>query len=302
MPPRAHLQAGGDGQLVFRPHAHAQDHQLGRQRFARREPHGQPLGRLLEGLGRLPQQHPDAVGGERFEDGGGHFLVERRQHLVLQLDERGRDAAADEVFDQLQADETGPDHDCLSDPLVDALLDAIDVGQIPEREDAVQVDARNRRPQRSRPGGQNQLVIRFFVGPIGGEVANADFLGHRVDGFDRRTSAHVELEADAQPLGRRDEELVARGDFAPHVIGQAAVGKRHVRPALQQDDFGIFRQPAGPRGRRRSARHAPHDEQFHDSNRCAVPGGIETLAAACCQETSRAPLAAPIVSDHVPAL
>ena len=76
-----------------------------------------------------------------FGNGRRHLLVERRQHLVLQLDHRGCDAPAHEVFDQFQADEAGPDHDRLLHALVHAGLDAVHVLQVSQGEDAGQVDA-----------------------------------------------------------------------------------------------------------------------------------------------------------------
>ena len=44
-----------------------------------------------------------------------------------------------------------------------SVLDAVDVLQVPQGEDAGQVDAGNRRTQRCRSGCQDQLVVGFLV-------------------------------------------------------------------------------------------------------------------------------------------
>ena len=103
--PRPDLQPGLDRQLVLRADAHAENHELGRQLLARVQPHDQPVGGLLKTHGRLAKQHGHALGGERLDDRRGHFLVQRRQDLVLQFDERRGNAPPHEVLDQFQPDE-----------------------------------------------------------------------------------------------------------------------------------------------------------------------------------------------------
>ena len=67
------------------------------------------------------------------------------------------DAAPHQVLGQFQPDETGPDHDRPLDPVVDPILDAVHVLEVAQREDAGQVDARDRRPQGGRPGARISL-------------------------------------------------------------------------------------------------------------------------------------------------
>jgi hypothetical protein len=50
-----------------------------------------------------------------------------------------------------------------------------------------------------------------------------------------------------------------------HVPQRDAVRERHVRPALEDDDVGIFRQTAGTSRGGSAAGHAANDEQFHES-------------------------------------
>ncbi len=201
--------------------------------------------------------------------GGRHFPVQGRQHLVLQLDNRGGNALTHEVLDQLQADEPGPDDDGLLDALVHAGLDAVHVLQVAQREDAGQVDAGHRGPQGRCPGCEDQFVVALLVIAPRGQVADTYELPGPVDGKDGAAHAHIEVEARPQALRRDDEQLVALGNFAAQVVGQAAVGERHVEAALEQDDVGVLRQASGPGGCRGAAGHAADNEQFHVQTSCA---------------------------------
>ena len=112
-----------------------------------------------------------------------------------------------------------PNDDGLLHALVHSLLDAVHVLQIPQREDAGQVDAGNRRAQRCRSRCEDQLVVGLLVFPSRSEVADTNLLGRAVDGLDRRPGSHVELEAGPQPLRRGDEQLFPLGDLAANVVG-----------------------------------------------------------------------------------
>ena len=142
----------------------------------------------------------------------------------------------------------GPDDDRLPHPLVQLTLDAVHVLQVPQGEDARQVDAGQRRADRGRTGGQDQLVVGFLVLPARSEVTDLDLLRRPVDRLHGGPHPHVELEAGPQALRRDDQQLVPFGDLAAEVVGQAAVGERHVRPPLEQDDLGVFRKTTGTGG------------------------------------------------------
>ena len=135
-----------------------------------------------------------------------------------------------------------------------------------KREDAGQVDAGDRWAKWCCPWCEDQLVVGFLVFPSRSEVTNTNLLGSAVDGLDRRPGSHVELEAGTQPLRRGDEQFLPFGDLAADVVRQAAVGERHIRPPLKQNDLGIFRQATGTSGCGSSTSHATDDEQFHDRN------------------------------------
>ena len=131
-----------------------------------------PSRAVLERLGGLAEQQRHALARQLLSDGRRHLLVERRQHLVLQLDHRGCDAPAHEVLDQFQADEARPDDDRLLHALVHAGLDAVHVLQVPQGEDAGQVDAGQRRAQRCRSRSEDQLVVGLLVLPPRSEVTD----------------------------------------------------------------------------------------------------------------------------------
>ena len=147
---RSDVEPGVHGQSILGPHPNAHDHQLRRQDLARLQLHEQARLVLGEALGGILEQDGHPVRLQRLEDRRCHFLVERRQHLLLQLDHRGRHAAADKILNQFQTDKPGPDHDCVLDSPVNLCLDAINVVQVSQREDSRQVDAGQRWLYRSR--------------------------------------------------------------------------------------------------------------------------------------------------------
>ena len=64
----------------------------------------------------------------------------------------------------------------------------------------------------------------------------------------------------AEQLPRGDQELSLIHDHVAHVVGQAAVGERHVRPPIEEDDLGPLVEPPESRRRGRSTRHAAHNQ------------------------------------------
>ena len=162
---RPDLQARRNGEPVLRPHPDAQNDELRGERLPDFRRTVQPVGRQLEGLGGLAQQERDALGSPGARRAATSSPGRAAADLVLQLDHRGRDAAADEVLGQFQADKPGPHHDRPLDALVHQLLDAVHVLEVSQREDAGQVDAGNRRPQRSGARCQDQLVVRLPRNP-----------------------------------------------------------------------------------------------------------------------------------------
>ena len=110
----------------------------------------------------------DAVTTEVVADEAPELDVERCQHVAAPLEDGDVEAAVDEVLGHLQADEAATDDDgALGRPdglearvalhageeagaPLDPLADGPGVGHGPHLEDARQVDARQRRPDRRR--------------------------------------------------------------------------------------------------------------------------------------------------------
>src|SRR5262249_45537016 len=142
-------------------------------------------------------------------------------------------------------------------------LDAVHVLEVAQGEDAGRVDARQRWAQRRCAGGEDELVVDSLVLPPRGQVTDPDLLRRPVDGLDRRAGAHVEVEPGPQALGGHDQQFVPLGDLAADVVRQAAVGERHFRPPLKEDDVGVLGQAAGAGRCGGTTGHAADDEQFH---------------------------------------
>jgi hypothetical protein len=56
------------------------------------------------------------------------------------------------------------------------------------------------------------------------------------------------------------EQAVLRGNFTTDKIRQSAIGKRHMRPTLEDDDPAVLAQPSRPRCRAGPACDATDDE------------------------------------------
>ncbi len=118
---------------------------------------------------------------ERLKKGSGHFFIEGRQHLVLQFDDGCGDAAPHKIFDELQSDKAAADNDRLRHAAPERLDDGVHVLHIAEREDARQVDSRQRRPQRGGARRQDQFVVRLLVLLAGSQVPNSNCFSSAVD-------------------------------------------------------------------------------------------------------------------------
>ena len=71
-----------------------------------------------------------------------------------------------------------------------------------------------------------------------------DALVSAVNSDDLGIDAHIQIEASLEAVGRLHKEAVLLGNFTTDKIWQSAVGKRHMRAALEHDDLAVLRQPA----------------------------------------------------------
>ena len=259
----ADIEPGVDGECVLGPHAHAEDHEVGRERFSRLELHRHPAAGRHEAVGRVAEDHPHASRRECLDERHGHLRIERRQHLRLQFDHHRLHAQFDEILGQFEADEAGADHDHSLRGSVHPGLDTVDIVEVAEREHVRQVDARNRRPQWSGTRGEDQRVVGLVILAARVEILHSHRFALPVDRLHARPRADVESEPLPQQLRLGHEELVTRGDLAADVVGQAAIGKRHVGPAFEHHDLRILGEPPRPCRRRCPSCYATDDYQLH---------------------------------------
>ncbi len=140
------------------------------------------------------EDEADAVSLHVLLDEARDLRVQWVQDLVPLLDERHLEAEVDEVLRHLEADEAAADDHRARrgldelDPRVpehprqearapfDPLADRLDVRNGPHVEDPRQVDARERRTDRRRPGREDELVVRLRRHLAGLDVLQVDGL------------------------------------------------------------------------------------------------------------------------------
>src|ERR1700733_7716715 len=92
-----------------------------------------------------------------------HFLIERRQNLIAQLDDGCFNSPTNEIFDQFQSNKAGADYNRLTDSLLKPFDDAVHIFQVSQREDSWKVHPGQRRSDRLGAGSQNEFVVSFLV-------------------------------------------------------------------------------------------------------------------------------------------
>ncbi len=153
-----------------------------------------------------------------------------------------------------------------------ASIDAqhVGVGHGAQRAHLRAVEAGQRGHDRVGAGGEHQCVVVDLELGVGGEVADTHAAALAVDAHDLVPHADVEVERLAQRLRGVQEEVAPVHDLAAHVVRQAAVGERHVLPALEHDDLRGLVQAAQARCRRHPAGHSTHDHDLHDVRSSAL--------------------------------
>ena len=149
-----------------------------------------------------------------------HLPVQRAQYLVTQLQQRHVEAAMDQVFRYLQPDESAAhDHSAGFRPdgldagvpvhpgqkwrtFLQPLTDFPGIRHRSDREDAWQVDSRQRRPDGRRAGRQNQLVVGFGGDLAGLQVLEVHRFAIRGDGDRLAACPGVDGEQLAEGVGR----------------------------------------------------------------------------------------------------
>jgi hypothetical protein len=236
------------GQRRFGTNANRQNHCTDGQAFSRFGDSGHFVSRSgFKRCDRRRQSQIDAVVAQLVLDGSRHFCIEQRQHLRLKLDQMNVLAQVCKLFRHFQSDEAGANHQHGMD-VVQRGLDPIHVDQVAQRQNLRVIDSRQRRTQRRRTWGQNQLVVGQR-GLLTGHPIDHRYGARRSIEIGRfRIGEHAQVQHRMQRRGRLHRERIAGGDFTANVIGQAAVCKAYVGAALDKRDVGKLIEP--PKSRR----------------------------------------------------
>ena len=282
----AELQAGGLGQVGFGTDADRGDHHRRGQGPAVAEGDGVGADRGDRGAG----DHGHAVRDQVLFDQRGHLHIQRGQDLIGQLHDGDRQAALGEVLGQFDADEP-PAHDHRGRPrLIGTLFGAgrtmvtgrglqdrvdrgghlVGIGDIAQRQRPLHPG--DRRHERRRAGGQDQLVIALGVFGAGGQVLHRHRLGGTIDGHRLAVDAHVDAETGFQAARGLQQQRIAVGDQSADVVRQPAVGEGHVAGPFQHHDLGLLIKPPQPRRSRHATCDPTNNHRLHARNN--TPGGI----------------------------
>ncbi len=258
-------EPGRPGQCRVRAHAEREDNDVGRIHLPALclylEDAVVPL---REGGHAVVERQMDAVPHQVGPDDAGEFPVERGQHLVEQLDERHVEPNVDQVLGHLETDEPAAHHhrpphglDRLDAGVVEhpreerraalhPLADGPCIRHGPHLEYPGEVDARQRRTDRRRAGGQHQRVVGLGDDLAGRDVPQVHGLRLRRDRDRLTVRADVDRELLAEQPFVRDQQARLLRYHAPDVVGEPAVGIRHVGTALYHENLGVLVQPPEP--------------------------------------------------------
>ena len=155
-------------------------------------------------------------------------------------------------------------------------FDAVRVRHVSQGEHVGRVAAGQGRHQGCGSRREDQLVVRQLVDLAAGVIQHRHRLVRPVDACDFLPRPHVDAKPASQELRRGDQQLLAIGDLAADIIGQAAVGEGHVFVLLQQDDLGVLVHAAGAGRGRSTAGDAAHND---DGQRIAAHTSPSLLSA-----------------------
>ncbi len=147
--------------------ADGQDHQVGDQPCAILQLDLDPPRDIVKGRSRRAEVQLDAIALQVVDQGPVHLVVQGRHDRLFQLDQRDPQAPLAQGLGHLHADVAAADHHRALGAGIDLGLDGIHVRDVAQGMDLGMVDAWDRGPQRTRAGGQNQLVVRLPRTPAG---------------------------------------------------------------------------------------------------------------------------------------
>lgn len=254
----AQTYAGSLGQSGLGPHADAEQHHVGLEADARLEVYGERAVVARKGVDSLLQIELHALLLQMLVDERRHRIVDGRHHLVGHLDHRHLGSGVHEVFGHLESYEPSAHDDGTLHIVVGHIgLDAVGVGHIAQREDALAVDARQRRHHWRGTGRKQEFVVRLdILAAVGG--AHGHLAAGGVDGDDLAQCAHIYIEPAAERLGRLHKQTVTVGDDTAYVIRQSTVGIRDIGSFLDEDNLCFLGQATYTRGGGGSSGHSTY--------------------------------------------
>jgi hypothetical protein len=258
---RPELEAAVAGQSALRFHPDGQQDQVGGKLQAGLRLHHQALRGRVDRRQPVAQVDGDAFGLEPLLHPNGQLGIERRHHLVGQLDDAHLQAAMAQVLDHFQADEAATDyHGSLGAVLLDPRANPAAVGNRAEDEHARPVDTGQRRYDGAGAGCEHELRVALASGPAIAQILHLDLSALAVDGRHLAPRARLDVEALREQLGGCDEQLLFVADHVADEVGKAAVRKGDEGSPVEDDDLAALAEPACPRGGRCPAGDAADDQ------------------------------------------
>ena len=249
-------------QLAVGPDADAKEHQVGRQPRAVIQHDLQRLRRRFEGGDPASQAQVDAGRGQFLRQEDRHLLVERRQHLVAQLDNRDVETARPQVLGGLEADETGPHHDGPPRPGADPRHDRVHVRNRPEPQHARVVGAGQGQRDGRRARREHEPVVRLAVRrAILPPYRHRPFLA--VDGDGLALRADIDAEPGPELFRGHDHQRPTFGNDPADMVREPAIRVGNMGATLQQHDLRRLVQAPQARRRARAGGHAADNDCLH---------------------------------------
>ena len=203
-----------------------------------------------------------AIGTQLRVQPGSHFRVEGCHHLGRFFRHRHVEPAVPQLLSHFESDVAAADYDGATTlAIVRPRHDFLHIGDASHHEMVRALDSGDGRFQWRCARGKYQCIVGFFVFAAGFTLLHPDAPGGTVDTDDLSFDARIQIEARLEALGRLHQQAVLLGDFTPDKIRQSAVGKRHVRAALEDDDLAVLAPPSRACGRASPTRDATDDDK-----------------------------------------
>ncbi|MNI22858.1 hypothetical protein D3C73_764220 [compost metagenome] len=168
-----------------------------------------------------------------------HFRVKRVQYLCPPVNNCHFKATFPQILRHLQSDKTRSNHrGMLRMLIISKSLDFVCVRDISQCEQVIGTgDPRNLRYNGLCSGRKNHNIIRNLLDLSCGYTPGHDKFACAVNGCSLRQRPYINIKPLTYPLRRLKKQFLPGINRAANVIRQAAIGKRDMLTALQQDNF-----------------------------------------------------------------